>query len=218
MSEHDEALESREGTGTLAARTLGASRIGVYTALGTLSGVVPLPWLPEAVVRQIRGTLAHEVATRHGLSLTPEARRILASTSGVEGPRGMVAEAFMFASTKVLGRFGPLGVLSPVRFGVTTFLLGHLFQRYLETVRRDRAVRVDAEEARRIRRALDQAILYVFTTEVDREKFEIPRASEDLRDGTTQLLDSVLISLANLPSWLVRRVEASFDDLIVNLA
>ena len=33
MTEHDEALESREGTGTLAARTLGASRIGVYTAL-----------------------------------------------------------------------------------------------------------------------------------------------------------------------------------------
>ncbi len=218
MSEHDEALESHEGTGTLAARTLGPSRIGVYTVLGTLSGVVPLPWLPEAAVRQIRGTLAHEVATRHGLSLTPEARRILANTSGVEGPRGMLAEAFMFASTKVLGRFGPLGVLSPVRFGVTTFLLGHLFQRYLETVRRDRSVRVDAEEARKIRRALDLAILYVFTTEVDRDKFEIPRASEDLRDGTTQLLDSVLISLANLPAWLVRRVEASFDDLIVKLA
>jgi hypothetical protein len=37
-----------------------------------------------------------------------------------------------------------------------------------------------------------------------------------LRDSTTQLLDSVLISLANLPSWLVRRVEASFDELVAN--
>lgn len=218
MTEQDEALESREGTGTLAARTLGASRIGVYTALGTLSGVVPLPWLPDAVVRQVRGTLAHEVATRHGLSLTPEARRILASTSGVEGPRGMVAEAFLFASTKVLGRFAPLGVFSPVRFGVTTFLLGHLFQRYLETARRERAVRIDAEEARKIRRAIDQAMLYVFTTEVERERFEIPRAAEDLRDGTTQLLDSALISLANVPTWLLRRVEASFDDTVGKLA
>jgi uncharacterized protein (DUF697 family) len=219
MTQDEDALEAADArSGTLAARTLGPSRIGVYTALGTLSGVVPLPWLPEAAVRQIRGTLAHEVATRHGLSLTPEARRILASTSGVEGPRGMFAEALMFASTKVLGRFGPLGILAPVRFGVSTFLLGYLFQRYLEIARRDRAARVDAEEARRIRRAMDQAMLYVFTTEVESDKFEIPRASEDLRDGTTQLLDSVLISVANLPAWLVRRVEASFDELVNGVA
>lgn len=217
MTQDEDALEASDPrSGTLAARTLGPSRIGVYTALGTLSGIVPLPWLPEAAVRQIRGTLAHEVASRHGLSLTPEARRILASTSGVEGPRGVVTEALMFVSTKVLGRFGPLGFLSPIRFGVTTFLLGHLFQRYLETARRDRAARVDAEEARRVRRAIDQAILYVFTTEVEGDKFEIPRASEDLRDGKTQLFDSVLISVANLPSWLVHRVESSFDDLVAN--
>lgn len=214
MSQDDDALESREGAGTLAARTLGPSRMGVYTTLGALTGVVPLPWVPDAVVRQIRGTLAHEVATRHGLSLTPEARAILASPTGVAGPRGFLAEAALFASAKVLGRFGPLGFLSPVRFGVSTFLLGHLFQRYLETARRERAIRIDAEEARSLRRAIDQAMLYVLTTEVDRDKFEIPRASEDLRDSTTQLLDSVLISLANLPSWLVRRVEASFDELV----
>ena len=77
---------------------------------------------------------------------------------------------------------------------------------------------MDAEEARRIRRAIDQAVLYVFTTEIERDRFEIPRASEDLRDGTTQLLDSVLISVANLPAWLVHRVESSFDDLVSKLA
>ena len=53
MSQDDDALESREGAGTLAARTLGPSRMGVYTTLGALTGVVPLPWVPDAVVRQI---------------------------------------------------------------------------------------------------------------------------------------------------------------------
>jgi uncharacterized protein (DUF697 family) len=218
MANDDEALEHREGAGTLAARSLGPSRMGVYTALGTLSGVVPLPWVPDAVARRIRGALAHEIVSRHGLSLTPEARRILASTGGVEGPRGVVAEAVVFATTKVLGLFGPLAFLAPVRLGLTTFLLGHLLQRYLETARKGRAVRVDAEEARRVRRAIDQALLYVFTTEGEGEKFQIPRAPEDLRDGTTQLIDSVLISAANLPAWLVRRVETAFDELLTTLA
>jgi hypothetical protein len=119
----------------------------------------------------------------------------------------------MFASTKVLGRFGPLALLAPVRHGVSTFLLGHLFQRYLETARKERAIRVDAEEARKLRRAIDQAMLYVFTAEGG-EKFAIPRAPEDLRDGTTQVIDSVLISIANVPAWLVNRVESSFDELV----
>lgn len=214
MSTQDDAIEARDGTGTLSARSLGPSRMSVYTALGTLSGVVPLPWVPDAVVRRVRGALVHEIASRHGLSLTPEARRLLASTSGVEGPRGLFTEAVMFASTKVLGRFGPLALLAPVRDGVSTFLLGHLFQRYLETARKERAIRVDAEEARKLRRAIDQAMLYVFTTEGDGEKFAIPRAPEDLRDGTTQVIDSVLISIANVPAWLVNRVESSFDELV----
>ena len=218
MAKDEDAIESREGAGTLAARSLGPSRIGVYTALGSLTGVVPLPWLPDAVVRRIRGALIHEIASRHGLSLTPEARRILANTTGVEGPRGLLAEAVVFASTKILGRLGPLALLAPIRNGVNTFLVGHLFQRYLETARHGRAVRIDAEEARRIRRAIDQAVLYVFTTEADGEKFQIPRAPEDLRDGTTQLIDSVLISVANLPAWLVRRVEIAFDELLTTLA
>ncbi len=218
MANDDDALEAREGAGTLAARSLGPSRMGVYTALGTLTGVVPLPWVPDAVVRRIRGALVHEIVSRHGLSLTPEARRILSNTSGVEGPRGLLAEAVVFASTKLLGRFGPLALLAPLRLGVTTFLLGHLLQRYLETARHGRAIRVDAEEARRVRRAIDQAVLYVFTTDADGEKFQIPRAPEDLRDGTTQLIDSVLISVANLPTWLVRRVESAFDELLTTLA
>lgn len=214
MSTQDDAIDARDGTGALSARSLGPSRMSVYTALGTLSGVVPLPWVPDAVVRRVRGALVHEIASRHGLSLTPEARRLLASTNGVEGPRGLFTEAVMFASTKVLGRFGPLALLAPVRHGVSTFLLGHLFQRYLETARKERAIRVDAEEARKLRRAIDQAMLYVFTTEGDGEKFAIPRAPEDLRDGTTQVIDSVLISIANVPAWLVNRVESAFDELV----
>ncbi len=215
MTRDDDILQPREAPGTLAARSLGASRIGVYTTLGTLTGIVPLPWLPDAVVRRIRGTLAHEVASRHGLSLTPEARRILSSTSGVEGPRGLFQEAFVFASSKVLRRFGPVAFVAPLRFGVSTFLLGHLLQRYLESARTDRSIRVDAEEARRVRRALDQAMLYAFTVEAPGPDDAAPRPPEDLRDATTQILDGLLIGLANVPSWLLRRVESSFDELVL---
>jgi hypothetical protein len=35
---------------------------------------------------------------------------------------------------------------------------------------------------------------------------------DDLRDDVTRFVDGVLISVAGLPGWLVKRVEAAFDD------
>lgn len=215
--ERDEDELAERAVSTLAARQLGAGRIGVYTALGATSGLVPLPWVPDVVARRIRGALAHDIAARHGLSLTPEARAIFAEPAGTEGPRGVIAQGVVFVSTKVLGRLGPLGVLPPVRSAVSTFVLGHLFQRYLETARTERAVRIDVEEARRIRRAIDQAMIYALTTEARAPKDEYPYPPEDLRDRTTQVIDGVILAITNVPGWLVRRIEAAFDEVLLTV-
>src|SRR4029077_13422534 len=120
----------------------------------------------------------HDIATRHGLSLTLSARKILCEASAVEG-RGFVVQGFTYAATKILGRFGPLGMLQPVRSALATYLLGHLFQRYLETARTDRAVRIDIEEARRVRRAIDQSLVYALTIESHHPPDEAPFTPED---------------------------------------
>jgi hypothetical protein len=212
--EKEEADLSSKRSEALGRRNLGNGRLGTYTIIGAMTGVVPLPWVPDAMVRRVRGALVHDLTSRHGLSLTPEARAILVEPSGSDGPRGVLTQGVTFVVTRILGRFGPLAMIPPVRSALGTWVLGHLLQRYLDTARTQRSVRIDVEEARRVRRAIDQALVYALTTDARRSREDPPIPPEDLRDPSTQIVDGVLISVANMPNWLVRRVEAAFDEVL----
>lgn len=217
MSERDyddDAIERVEGR-HLQRRAVGAGRVGTYSMLGAASNALPLPWVPDVMTRRVRGALAHDVAGRFGLSLTPAARDIFAEPASAEGPRGFVAQAFRFVSGKVLTRLGPLGFFPPVRSGFEVFLLGHLLERYFETARTDRSIRIDVEEARRVRRAIDSAIVRAITLDARPLRDESDVAPEDLRDTTTRMIDGVLIAVASMPGWLVKRVEAAFDETLL---
>ena len=189
-------------------------RMGTYTLLGAASGLVPLPWVPDAIVKRVRGALVHDLVSRYGLSLTPDARNILIEPGGGDGPRSFLKQGVTFAATRVLGRVGPLALLGPVRTALGTFVLGHLLQRYLETARIDRSVRIDVEEARRVRRAIDQALLHALTTEGTGPRESLPLSPDDLRDQTTQIVDGVIIAIASVPGWLLRRLDAAFDEML----
>jgi hypothetical protein len=122
--------------------------------------------------------------------------------------------ALRYLTRKTLVRFGPLGMLPPVRSGLQTFVLGHLLSRYLESFRDERSVRIEVEEARTVRRAIDRALLHALSTDLDVEREALEAPAEDLRDEVTQVVDGLLIATAGVPSWLVRRLDASFDDVI----
>ena len=214
MKEKRNEEMTERAASSLARRDLGTGRLGTYTALGAVAGTVPLPWVPDVVARRIRGALAHDVAARHGLSLSPEARKVLAEPSGVEGPRGFAGQAAQYIVGKVLSRVGPLGLLAPLRNAAQTFILGHLMHRYLNGTREERSVRIDVDEARRLRRAMDQAILAAITSDVHAEPEGVGHAPEDLRDQVTVLTDGLIIGAASMPSWLVRRLEAAFDEVM----
>lgn len=213
----DESELTSKPADSLGHPPLGTGRLGTYTVLGAASGIVPLPWLPDAIVRRIRGALVHDVTSRHGLSLTPEARAILIDPVGTEGRRGILSQGVTFAVTKVLGRLGPLAFLPPVRSALGTFVLGHLLSRYLETARTSRSVRIDVEEARRVRRAIDQALLYALTTEGTAQVRNTSAAIDDQREQSTQIIDGIFISLANVPDWVVRRLDAAFDEVLATV-
>jgi hypothetical protein len=210
------AEEGRSGLPVMAhVSPVERSRLGVYAAIGASAGAVPLPWLPDVLVRRIRGALVHDVAVRHGLSLGHEARDVLAEPAGADGPRGLVAQALRFAGAKLaartLARLGPVGLVWPLRSAAQTFILGHLFDRYLEIARTERAVRIDVEEARRIRRAIDGALVRALT--VQTRRIDQPTVIDDQRDATTALVDGVLSFTAGLPGRAVQRLEAAFDEL-----
>lgn len=215
-ADEDDSIASRQ-TDVLGRPHFGGGRLGTYTALGAVSGVVPLPWVPDAIARRVRGALVHDLTARHGLSLTPEARAILVEPGGAEGPQSYMKQGVTFAVTRVLGRLGPLAMLGPVRTALGTFVLGHLFERYLDTARHARSVRIDVDEARRIRRAIDQALVYALTTDGGRSRENPPFGPEDLRDDSTRVVDGVLISIASAPGWLTRRLDAAFDETLASL-
>jgi hypothetical protein len=191
-------------------------RIGVYAAMGASVGAVPLPWLPGSLAKRVRGALLHDIALRHGVSLTPEARATLADPAGLGAPRGWVEQGVRFVGVRLaaraLARLGPVGVVWPLRDAVRTFALGHLFDRYLSTLRTERAVRIDVEEARRVRRAIDSAFARAVT--LAPEPTEEPTPVDDQRDAMTALLDGLFSLAAGVPDRLVRRLDLAFDELV----
>jgi hypothetical protein len=197
---------------------LDPGRLGVYTALGASLGWVPLPWLPDALARRVRGALLHDIAVRHGLSLSPEARKVLCEPAGPDGPRGLLGQAVRFVGMRVAGRalsrVGPWGLVWPARDALQTFVLGHLFDRYVEVGRRERAVRIDADEARRVRHALEGALVRALTVETT--PVEEPAAIDDQRDVTTIVIDGLVGMVAGVPDRLVRRLDTAFDELLAH--
>lgn len=192
------------------------SRLGVYAALGGAVGAVPLPWLPDSLGRRVRGALVHDIAVRHGLSLTGDARELLAEPSGPDGPRSLLSQAARFAGRRLARALtaGPLGLVWPLREVLRTYTLGHLFDRYLELSRVERAVRIDAPEARRVRQAMDGALTRALT--VVAAPPPEPTAIDDQRDATTALVDGLLGLAAGVPSRLVHRLDAAFDELLTH--
>src|SRR5262249_25749950 len=123
--------------------------------------------------------------------------------------------AVRFLTRRVLGRFGPLAIVPPVRGAMEAYVLGHLFERYLSTARLERAVRIDVDEARSVRQAIDRATIRALSAEVHPEIELQTTPPEELRDPITKVVDGVLITLAGMPGYVVRRLDVAFDEVIV---
>jgi hypothetical protein len=115
-------------------------------------------------------------------------------------------------AVQALTRFGPVGLMWPARAAVGTFALGHLFDRYVGSRRTERAVRIDENEARRIRKAVEGAILRAFGTRPS--PVTQPPAIDEQRDPATILVDGVLSLAAGLPGRVLDHLDTAFDELL----
>jgi hypothetical protein len=193
-------------------------RLSVYTAIGASVSAIPLPWVPDSLARRVRGALVHDIAVRYGLSLTREGREVLCEPGGLDGARGLVAQTVRFVAlrfaARVMAGVGPVSLVWPARSALQTYALGHLFDRYLGLSRVERAVRIDAGEARRVRQAVDGALHRALTIEVPPS--QMPTVVDDQRDPTTAFVDELLGLAAGLPGRLVARLDAAFDERLAH--
>ena len=178
----------------------------------TIAGAKPektLPILPDRIVDRVRGAVAHDTVARHGYSLTTDARAVLAAPGGLD--QAMAMKAAQALVTTILRRLGPLAAVVLVARGLETFALGHLLDRYLAT---ERGVRIQADEARHVRSLIDRALVRSFSPNLHPAIATLPGPVEDVRDEWTRWTDAVLLTTATLPSYVERRLEAAFDQVI----
>lgn len=197
------------------ATALGAppsGRLGLMTAFAVAASVVPVPIVPDKIVDRVRGAIAYDAFSRHGFSLTTEARGVFAAPGGVD--QAMAIKAAQALIGQILKRLGPLRAAMPVARGLETFALGHLLDRYIARHRTERGVRVQAEEARRVRGLIDRAIVRSFSPNLQPTVALLPAPIEDVRDEWTRWTDAVLLTTATLPSYIERRLEAAFDQVM----
>jgi uncharacterized protein (DUF697 family) len=192
-----------------------SGRLAVLTAYAALANAIPIPFLPDQVVVRIRGAVVYDVAARHGLSLTSDARRLLAEP-GTERQNRLVRAAEGLAR-QILRRVGPLGALSTATRAAEVYALGFLLERYFTQTRATAAARIHLEEARRVRDAIDRAVLRAFSPSLRPSETTLGAGGEDLRDEFTRWIDAVLLTSAALPSYLERRLESAFDQVVAEM-
>ena len=187
-------------------------RLAVMTAYAVAASAIPVPFLPDRVLVRVRGAVIHDVAARHGLSLTSDARAELAEPDSETRTR--LVRAAESVARQLLRRLRPLGVLTAASRGVELYALGLLLERYIERVRLAGAVRMHLEEARLVRDAIDRSVLRALSPALRPSSTTVGEGVEDLRDEFTRWIDAMILTSAALPSYLERRLEAAFDEIV----
>jgi hypothetical protein len=189
-----------------------SGRLAVMTAYAVAAAAIPIPILPDRMLIRVRGAVVHDIVSRHGLSLTSDARAMLADPDSEQRTRMVkVAETIV---RQVLRRLKPLGAINSVSRGLEVFALGLLLERYITTVRPTGQVRMHLEEARKVRGMIDRAALRAFSPSLKPGEAILADGLEDLRDELTRWVDAILLTSAALPSYLERRLEAAFDLVV----
>jgi hypothetical protein len=187
-------------------------RLAMMTAYAVAATVIPVPFVPDRVLVLVRGAVVHDVVSRHGLSLTTDARAALAEPD-TEARTRLVHTAESVAR-RLLRRLRPLVVITAASRGIELYALGFLLERYVEQVRAAGAVRMHLEEARLVREAIDRSILRALSPSLRPSPTTLGEGAEDLRDEFTRWIDAILLTSAALPSYLERRLEAAFDEIV----
>jgi hypothetical protein len=187
-------------------------RLAMMTAYAVAASAIPVPFLPDRVLVRVRGAVVHDVAARHGLSLTSDARSELAEPDSETRTR--LVRAAESVARQLLRRLRPLGVLTAASRGVELYALGLLLDRYIAKVRAAGAVRMHLEEARLVRDAIDRSVLRALSPALRPSITTLGEGVEDLRDEFTRWIDALILTSAALPSYLERRLEAAFDEIV----
>ena len=132
-----------------------APRVGVHALATAAAGALPVPGLDRYLRALTRGAALRRVASRRGVRLTPDARRILAAPPSASSKRRVAG--------MLLRRFAaPMRLVARAEDATAVLADAHLLDGYLREAAergwRRRGAPLDGREARRLRAALRRAL------------------------------------------------------------
>lgn len=184
----------------------------MLSAFAVAAGWIPLPMIPDRMLNRIRGAVVQDTVARHGLSITTDARLLLVQSGGDQPLLRRAAEAL---TIELLRRLTPVGIVTAAVRGLEAYALGLLLDRYLTRFRRTSIVRIQADEALRIRDAIDRAVRRALSPSLRARLTLGTGGADDLRDDLTRWIDVALLTGATVPEYVDRRLEAAFDEIAV---
>jgi hypothetical protein len=191
-----------------------SGRLAVLTGLSLAASALPLPVVPDRMLERIRGAIIQDVTSRHGLSLTTDARRILAEPGTASPTRALLGSVLGMLAKTFVKRLSPLSALVTASAALEVYALGHLLDRYVTQHRASGALRIHDDEARTIRQLIETAVLRAFSPTLRPEPVPLLPSVEDLRDDFTRWIDTALLVGSSVPSYVERRLDAAFDEVV----
>jgi hypothetical protein len=204
--------------GTPLARQAGAS-VSVYAAATGLAGAIPVPLLDSMLSELSRGAAMRRVARRHGVTLTPDARGVLASPGTVHVTSSDRARLIKMAVSSLVA---PFRVAARLEDAVGTLFAAMLLDHFLRRPDRPDGATLTEAEARRVRAATEAAIgeagfdaiktLPVGLLRILKRSVDAAMAADpEGRSVVERFVDGVLDGLADAPDDLVDTLTLQFD-------
>lgn len=128
----------------------------VYAAAAGVVSAVPVPFVDGILGGIARGSAMRRVASRRGVRLSREARRVLSQVSLSRSTGTGPARLLRAALSRALA---PIRIASRFEEAGATFLAALVFDHYLATSPRRAGAPVGEAEARRVRAAMEQAFV-----------------------------------------------------------
>ncbi|MBX3272202.1 MAG: hypothetical protein KF729_18200 [Sandaracinaceae bacterium] len=200
------------------ARQAGSS-VSVYAAITGLAGAVPVPMLDAVLSELSRGAAMRRVAKRHGVTLTPDARAILATSGSIHATS---TERGRLLKTALASVLAPFRVAARVDDAVGTLLSAICLDHFLRRPDRPAGAALTAAEAHRVRAATERAIgeagfdalktIPAGLFRILRRAFDALLAADDEgRSPIERAVDAILDGLADAPDELVDALTLQFD-------
>jgi hypothetical protein len=219
-------IENPAQSGREPERRSDSARRGNLTLYGVaagLSAAVPLPAVDNWLGSLARGSTMRRVAMRYGVTLTPEAREILAAPGVASTVRNAGPARFVRGILNISVK--PARLLGGFEDGMAALLGAAFLDYYLRTADRPADAPLGIVEAERIRSAMSYAVENGFVSLAEaaprgvgkllqQAGRSLERNGADGRRAPERLVDAVLDSLADMPEDVMEGFLERFQEAL----